>query len=159
MRVLAEKQDYRILAIDPGTTESAYVSYMNGDFHAEKVTNAELLELVRGLVYCDVIVIEMIASYGMAVGAEVFETCTWIGRFEEAAKVPTVRMFRREVKLNLCNSPRANDSNIRAAIIDRFGGKEVAIGRKSSPGPLYGITADRWAALAVALTFLDREVA
>ena len=33
----------------------------------------------------DVVVIEKIESYGMAVGAEVFDTVLWAGRFAEAA--------------------------------------------------------------------------
>ena len=62
-------------------------------------------------------------------------------------------VYRRDVKLFHCQTVRANDANIRAAIIDRFGpGKEKAIGKKSAPGPLYGIKGDEWSALAVALT-------
>jgi hypothetical protein len=34
--------------------------------------------------------------------------------------------------------------------------KDRAIGKKKSPGPLYGIKGDQWAALAVALCLGDR---
>ena len=45
------------------------------------------------------------------------------------------------------------DANIRQALIDRYGpGKDRAIGRKLSPGPLYGLSGDCWSALAVAVT-------
>jgi hypothetical protein len=38
-------------------------------------------------------------------------------------------------------------------LLDRFGpGREVAVGTKRAPGPLYGIKGDEWSALAVALT-------
>src|SRR5882672_4011934 len=44
-------------------------------------------------------VIEMVAGYGMAVGAEVFETCTVIGHLEAMLQhvcgVRTSRLFRR----------------------------------------------------------------
>lgn len=103
-------------------------------------------------------VIEMIASYGMPVGAEVFETCCWIGQFEQAlaksGEHRTQRVFRRDVKLELCNSSRAKDSNVRAALIDLYGpGKAKAVGLKASPGPLYGFKKDMWAALGVAVTY------
>jgi hypothetical protein len=99
--------------------------------------------------------LEMIASYGMPVGREIFETCLWIGRFIEAWEMRQGRyqlIYRKDVKLFHCESARATDANIRAALIDRYGpGKERAIGKKSSPGPLYGLKGDHWAALAVAL--------
>jgi hypothetical protein len=89
--------------------------------------------------------VEMIASYGMAVGRKIFDTCLWIGRFIEAwlAHGGAYRLiYRRQVKLHLCESVRANDSNIRAALIDRFGpGKDKAVCRKAAPGPLFGLKA------------------
>ena len=48
------------------------------------------------------------------------------------------------------------DLKYRAALIDRFGGKDKAIGCKSAPGPLYSVKADAWSALALATTFADR---
>jgi hypothetical protein len=100
----------------------------------------------------------MVASYGMAVGATVFETCVWSGRFIErwlsgrAYRPQPDRIYRKEVKMHLCGSMRAKDANVRQALIDRYGGKEAAIGKKANPGPLYGMSGDCWSALAVAIT-------
>jgi hypothetical protein len=79
----------------------------------------------------------------------------WVGRFIEMSVADAALMPRKDVKLHLCGQTRAKDSNIRAALIDRFGGKEKAIGKKASPGPLYGLKADAWQALALAVTWLD----
>jgi hypothetical protein len=147
-----------ILAIDPGCDESAYVIYRDGKvLDHGKVQNGDALYVIRSSGAVDV-VIERIASYGMAVGAEVFETCVWSGRFMQAAisgGLPVTRLYRRDVKLYLCQSPRAKDANVRQALIDRYGGKAAAIGTKKSPGPLYGVKADVWAALAVAVCHAD----
>jgi hypothetical protein len=147
-----------ILGLDPGTTESAIVALESDGVVGmhDKLPNDGLLVRLRS--YCDagidLLAIEDIASMGMAVGREIFQTVKWIGRFQEAweRRGGTVRLiYRREVKLFLCESSKANDSNIRAAIIDRYGGQAHAIGVKKSPGPLHGIKADRWSALACAL--------
>src|SRR5258707_8466005 len=92
---------------------------------------------------------------GMAVGQETFTTVWWAGRFHEAwPNAQRYQLPRRPVKLHLCNSMRATDANIRAALIDRFGGSE-AIGLKRSPGPLYGLKGHEFAALAIAITWLE----
>lgn len=168
-----------MIAIDPGPLESAYVwtDESGRIIRAAKVPNAELLRLLEigaeigpslldGLrsdaraFHETPIAIEMIASQGMAVGQEVFETCVWVGIFIHATGrglAGVTRVKRHEVKMHLCHHPRANDSNIRQAIIDRYGGKDAAIGKKAKPGPLYGISGDQWQALAVALVVLDRQ--
>lgn len=156
-----------ILAIDPGNKESAYVL-----FQSAGVANAGKDRLVMfakepnecvlaGLAsireefgkYGDVpLVIEKIASYGMAVGETVFETVFWSGRFAQVwHPKPVWRIERMKVKMNLCRHPRAKDSNIRQALIDRFGEP----GTKAMPGMLYGVSKDVWAALAVAVTYAD----
>lgn len=155
----------RLLAIDPGPEQSAYAYLDSGTvrLHA-KVDNAELLVYLRtppvdSANPHDHVVVEAIASYGMPVGAEVFETVWWAGRFHEAAVrsgVTASRLKRKEVMHHLCGSSKGNDATIRQALIDRFGpGKEKAIGRKKTPGPLYGISGDEWSALAVAVTYAD----
>lgn len=145
-----------IWAIDPGYTRTAIVQMVDGlPFNPVMYANDEVLTRLRQC-NADRVVIEMLASYGMAVGVEVFETAVWIGRFMEAHKGPTDRIFRKDIKLHLCGQARAKDANIRQALIDRFGpGKEAAIGTRATPGPLYGIKADMWAALAVGVTWCD----
>lgn len=147
-----------ILAIDPGSTESAYVSYEVEEkkiLAFGKICNDEMLELVDRLFY-DSVYIEMVASYGMPVGKEVFETCVWIGRFLQMADAPVRLVYRRDVKLHLCGNVRAKDSNIIQAVKDLYGG-ESCKGTKASPGPLHGIKADCWQALALAITAAETK--
>jgi hypothetical protein len=149
----------KIIAIDPGNTQSAWCELIEGKPAASsKDLNHAVLARLRneGSPAADLLAIEMIASYGMAVGREVFDTCLWVGRFLEAwaSRGGAVQLvYRREVKLFHCGSARATDSNIRAALIDRYGpGRELAVGTKRAPGPLYGLKGDTWSAFAVALT-------
>lgn len=152
-------------AIDPGPERSAVVSF-GSTIGSDRPTahgildNDQVLELILKSGYPQ-LAIEMIASYGMPVGKTVFDTCVWIGRFGQQqilAGGEFHRVYRKDVKMHLCQHPRAKDSNIRQALLDRYGGKEKALGRKASPGPLYGFKADLWAALAVGLTWRDTQL-
>lgn len=150
-----------VLAIDPGSEQSAWVLYDGTTVleHGKQPNASVRARLVLHGDSFDVVVIEQIASYGMAVGAEVFETVHWAGRFYELCtgivEGHARRMFRRDVKLHLCQSARAKDSNVRQALLDRFGGEKAAKGNKAAPGPLYGLKADEWQALALAVTWVD----
>lgn len=154
----------RILAIDPGSTESGWVVIDAGTrepLRFGKTTNDLLLgELRHGAILSDVrhVAVEMVASYGMAVGAEVFDTCVWVGKYAEALRHHEPRLvYRREVKLHHCGQPRANDSNITQALVDRFayGQPNRGKGTKKAPGWFYGFKADVWQAYAIAVLVAD----
>lgn len=153
-----------LLAIDPGTTESAWVvvdeSSMRPVLHG-KEKNESLLYGCR-IMDADRACIEMVASYGMPVGREVFDTCVWIGRFEQVLKdrgMQVDRVYRKDEKLTICNNSRANDATIRQALIDRFayGVPNKGKGTKAKKGWFYGFKADIWQAYAVAVTAIERE--
>ncbi len=147
-----------ILAIDPGPLRSGYVLY---DEHAMRVFKSDVCEndimlfIIQGIPPGTSCSIEMIASYGMAVGAEVFDTCVWIGRFVQEWKhapfscstVPRL-VYRKDVKMHLCGTTKAKDGNIRQRLIDMLG----APGTKKNPGATYGLNSHMWPALAVAVT-------
>ncbi len=140
-----------IFAVDPGTTKSGWVLFDAGRVVDSGVhDNHDLLRWVQAGQGADILAIEMVASYGMAVGREVFETVRWIGRFQQAWRDPeAVRLvYRQEVKLHLCKTTKANDANIRQALIDKYG----APGTKKAPGSTYGVSSHAWAALGVAST-------
>jgi hypothetical protein len=152
----------RILAIDPGPVQSAWLVLADGVPAAFGIDDNDALRLSLietsgdGYNRHDAYVIEEVESFGMAVGREVFRTVWWAGRFAEIiGGDDVVQMPRRRVKLAICHDSRAKDANIRTALIDRFGGPEVARGTKASPGPLYGISKDVWSALAIACTYHD----
>lgn len=155
----------RVLAVDPGNTYSAYVIYdpdENSIWESDYLDNESFLRAIRSMNFVGLsVAVEMIASYGMPVGKDVFETCVFVGRisqlvYELVGYVP-VLVYRRDVKHHLCNSAKAKDANVRQAIIDKFpatgGGKIPQVGTKASPGPLFGVSGDIWAALGVALTY------
>lgn len=154
--------EYDVVGIDPGTEVTAWVRLDHKcrcvKEHAIEGNNAVLSRILewQRLPRSPRVVVEMIESFGMPVGKEIFETVWWIGRYCQADQC-AARMTRRDVKLHVCGQMRGvNDSTIRQAMLDRFGpGREAAIGKKKSPGPLYGIRKDEWQALAVAVTFYD----
>lgn len=151
------------LALDPGTTDTGVCiidKTTMKPYFAQKLSNEDTLEVLDKSGVFDVVVIEMIASYGMAVGKAVFETCVWIGRFAQKAKskgYEVHQLYRKEEKINLCHSMKANDSNIKCALVDRFACHEKNYGKgtKKNPGWFYGFRADVWSAYAVGVTFWD----
>lgn len=156
-----------VLAIDPGTDESGWCAYLNGEvLQAGVMANVELLQYVQRdhfQINGYRLAIEMVASYGMPVGREVFETVRWIGRLQQAWYEPenVELVYRKDVKLHLCGDLRAKDSNIRQALLDRFpstgGGRTPQVGTKAKPGPLHGVSSHAWSALAVAVYSTDRR--
>lgn len=142
-----------ILAIDPGTSESGWVILDGSQVIASGVTRNELMLSRVGcaeVMGAEQLAIEMIASYGMAVGREVFETCVWIGRFKQAWRSPddVKLIYRRDVKIHLCGTTKAKDANVRQALIDLLGPQ----GTKKAQGATYGVKSHAWAALGVAVT-------
>ena len=114
-----------ILSIDPGPEQSAYVVW-DGEKILDKgiLSNQEILGLRFGNFDIDLIGIEFVASYGMAVGKDVFETVWWTGRFWQSFLLTGIsleRVYRKDIKMHFCQSMRAKDSNIRQFLIDKFG--------------------------------------
>ena len=157
----------RVLGIDPGSTHSAYAlidSETCRPLSVGKIDNHQLRRMLREWVAedgIDRLAIEMVESYGMAVGREVFHTCVWIGRYseiyahgDEAARL----LGRPSVKLHHCGQRKAKDANITQALIDRFALGEFNCGKgtKAAPGWFHGFAADMWQAYAVAVVLADQ---
>lgn len=165
-----------IIGIDPGSEQSAYVIW-DGIAIYDKgiVDNETMLNLLRsrtegraiekGIPKGNELVIEQVRSYGMAVGASTFDTVHWSGRFEEAwYPRKCTLMPRMDVKMHLCHTSRAKDTNINAALKDRFG----KIGTVKNPNLTYGeekgskdskMKSHLWAAFAIAVTEYDKKQA
>jgi len=149
----------RILAIDPGDIQSAYVIWDGAQLHDAGIYENERVLVRIPMLTVDQMVIEMIESYGKPVGRTIFETVLWIGRFvqlAESIKLPVHLLPRREVKLHICLDPRVKDSNIAQALRDRFGEKPT----KAKPNPVYNgirIRKDEWQAWALAVTWAGQQ--
>lgn len=152
-----------ILAIDPGNEESGFV-LMNGYKPVEFGKESNISVLARACcVEYDYLVIEMVAHYGkgMPAGKTVFDTCVWIGRFEQAAWQRNKEfriVLRMEEKMNLCGDSRAKDGNVRQALIDRFAKTPNGKGTKKDKDWFYGFREDIWSAYACGVTWLDKEM-
>jgi hypothetical protein len=151
---MSSRAYFPVLALDPGTDETGWALLSReGAVESSGITaNDDVVTMLRKQRPGDdgTLAIEMIASYGMPVGREVFETCVWIGRFMQAWPDPNAVLLvtRGEVKLQLCGTPRAKDPNVRQALLDLLGPQ----GTKKAPGPTYGVKSHAWSALGVAVT-------
>jgi len=179
----------RVFAIDPGPTKSGWcllesemLTFTPTDWGWDD-NDVLITELEIGNYADSTLVIEDIGNYGMAVGRDTFDTCKWMGRFDQAHTTDAIFIPRPTIKTHLCGVASAKDGNVRQALIDRFGGDEVAVGGKKCqtckgkgwkgtgrpvceecngdkyetlPGVLYGVSGHAWSALAVGVTYLDQ---
>jgi len=151
----------RLIAIDPGTYESAWIVYD----HAERRPiewatddNHHIRKHLPALAQdhnAEDLVIEGMQSFGMPVGQETFDTLVEIGRFIEKwwarkGKMPLI-VYRKDIVRHLCGNSKGGDTNVRQALINQWGTKDQAIGNIRARGPLYGITGHAWSSLAVAV--------
>ena len=143
----------RILAIDPGNIQSAYVVWENGDFVEVSsgnkgiivnndfcITLTNILEINE----IDLVAIEFPQCYGMTVGKSVFDTCRWAGIFEYIATQKNVRVERYGRPTIKGHIGGRKDSEVNASLRIRHG--EAKKGCK-----LEGVKKDIWAALALAV--------
>ena len=156
----------KYIALDVGTTKSAY-AVMKEDYTLEItgiLENDMLLEMISEFarIY-DCLVYEEFSSYGMPIGKTTMESIKWNGRFIQAYLEARTDRFdrggtikpilRKDVKMNLCGTMKAKDSNIRQALIDRFG----VVGTKGNKGYFYGVSKDMWSAIAICVTYIDKS--
>ena len=154
-----------IIAIDPGPEESALVIWDGEEVITKYIRVNRDIEYLCRYKMNDPFVIEQVECYGMPVGKSIFETVYWTGRFccaydtANAPKLYANRMPRKDVKMHLCQSMRAKDSNVIQALVDRFAPfeKNKGKGTKKSPGFFYGFKSDIWQAAALAVTFYDKQ--
>lgn len=155
-----------IIAIDPGNSQSGYCIIdlkTLRPLEFGKISNEDLLKKLALAADNEWrwAVIEMVASYGMPVGREVFDTVLWIGRFFQVLnnQCPVRLLCRLQEKMHICHNPKANDASIRHALIDRFAEHDLKTGRgtKKNPDFFYGFKADIWAAYAVGLTAIENR--
>lgn len=171
-----------VIAIDPGNTHSGIVGLRlvghPGDDLCDRVDitskgklpNDEVQEQVGAAVSAgevDRVVIEMIQSYGMAVGKHVFETCVEIGRFIETvhqcdSAIEAELVFRKDVKIHHCMSAMASDANIVTSLVDKYGDREQhgkhSKGTNKDPGYFHGFAKDIWQAFALGSMVIEEHI-
>lgn len=114
-----------------------------------KTDNESVLKLIERWDY-EAFAVERVASFGFKVGQTIFDTIEWQGRFLQAAlfagKAKTYdRLFRKSVVARLCGTATANDTKVRAALLERYGKTYI----KSLN------TTDQRSALAIATVWSD----
>lgn len=131
--------------------------------------NSLLLAEARRFGRLEQVVFEGISSYGKKVGGDIFGTLKWIWRIFEAVDSrrqggpEPVIVLKRVVSAHLVGARGKGDPTmdkmITLALAERFVGmgatRKDAVGLVKTPGPLYGVAKDMWAAVAVAVAYAE----
>jgi len=162
-----------VLGIDPGATKSGVVlwdtkSKIPVDALTGTIENHAVLTMIKRNDLLSVVAIERIRGYGLVSGDDTFDTCEWIGRFNQAAqdRNSALRAIflipRKEIKQRLCGNTTTNDKYVREALIDMLEDPEF-VGRDAKGtktikkgGRLYELSGHTWSALAVAIVGSER---
>jgi hypothetical protein len=154
-----------ILAIDPGDVVSGVLLFdeVAGRPVPGKIlpaaSNTRVLSIcARHPVHETLLLIETFHPRGQPLYKQLVDTAFWSGRFVERWEQRGGKwnmLVREAVKHAICGRTNVGDPNVRAALVDRFGGKDQAIGKKKTPGPLHGVSKHAWPALALAVAWAD----
>ncbi len=152
-----------VIGIDPGPKEHAAVMLHKGKaITLSSLDDGEIAATFTILGVDEAIVAyEQFAPYGSSLDdgslRTIFETGRLVSRLQKFPRIRCVGLRRQQVKRYLVGRAACGDPQVRGALIERFGPtKELAVGTKKAPGPLYGISGHHWAALAVAVTASDQ---
>lgn len=161
-----------VCGIDPANVQTAYcicdMFSMRPYAFGRKENDEVLAEIVEKCLELTAyghevhIAIEGMQSYGQPVGASVFETCYWIGWMRKTFDLYQFDhslIFRSDERLEICNTSRADDTQIKHALIERFAPYDSnhGKGKKDKPGFFYGFKRDIWQAFAVAFTYRQKN--
>lgn len=169
----------QVIAIDPGDQESAAVWLdvatfkPNEFFEGHNVKLRERLQGGSSAYPRSILVLEYTPPYTMQMASrggkpgrpfvprQVVDTAIELGRFVEcwAGQGERFELFSRtDVKKQLLGRATGNDTEVRAAVVDRYGGDmKAAKGTKAAPGPLYGFSGTHlYAAAALGIAYLER---
>jgi hypothetical protein len=147
-----------IMAIDPGTLHSAWIKFVRGNiasygFDENWTVKAKVASYDGEMILCE----DIEPRSGILLGDSTIQTIRWTGRFEEAARhgAPFEYLKTSHVREEITGKRSAKDPVVRHALLELYGGKVAAIGKKAAPGPLYGISGHVWSALAVAVAAMS----
>jgi len=159
-----------VIGIDPGEKKSALVVLQKREGKNWTITIKDIMPntIVKKMVQACLqlspgpgkyIVIEKMVNYNQKVGASVFSTVEWVGRFKECFELEpncteVISMPRKPAVGHLCDFGHDGDKEVREALIKRFGDP----GTKAKPGVLYEFSNHTWAALAIAVTYIDKTL-
>ena len=158
-----------VIGVDPGDKKSALVMLQKREGKnwtigiKDIMPNTLLKKMVQAALQLSpgnekYVVIEKIVNYNQKVGASIFDTVEWVGRFKECFELEpdcteVVSMPRRAAVGHLCEFGKSgSDKYVKQALIKRFGDP----GTKAKPGVLYDFSSHTWAALAIAVTYIDK---
>jgi len=170
----------RLLTIDPGNKDTGWVLFdtvKRIPVQFGRDDNHKMLKIIQTLKY-DHAFSEFPVPRGQSITVQIpgkgfirkgssqtvswqlYYTAYWVGQYHLLSRlthkgIPFTLINRMDVKLFLTGNAGAKDTNVRSAIIEKYGGKELCIGNVKKPGPLHKMKADTWAALAVALYVED----
>lgn len=163
------RADASVLAIDPGPLTSGVVllrreagapggfviDYATAELES-KATRRYVEDCMKDL--SAAVAVESMMPYGARVGNETFDTLMFIGELKLLTRQlgREARLINRHgVKSHICLTTKANDADLRDALLLKFGATKKDAGKKGSP--LHGVKSHAWAALALAVTFLETD--
>jgi hypothetical protein len=110
----------RILAIDPGQKESAWVLMKNLSIHSCNIEDNEAIRKALDFDEWeqDIVALEYVVAYGRS-GKEVSDTAFEAGRLVQASRSAFTGITRSKVRGHLCRG-RGSDSKVIEKLIERF---------------------------------------